>query len=74
MLSCRRVYKRTTERKTEHYLQSAANPKSASGVIEVHCVAAVVVVGNQHLSVLVGPEAVEVNEDAGDDVALATVD
>lgn len=47
--------------------------KSPSGVVEVRCVAAVVVVGNQHFSVLVGPEAVEVNQDAGDGVALATV-
>lgn len=72
-MTCRGVYKRTTERKTTLFTQSAANLKSASGVIEVHCVAAVVVVGNQHFSVLIGPEAVEVNQDAGDDVALATV-
>lgn len=44
------------------------------GVVEVGCVAAVVVVGDQHFSVLVGPEAVEVDEDAGDRVSLATVD
>lgn len=44
-----------------------------SGVVEVRCAAAVAVVGNQHLSVLVGPEAVEVDQDAGDGISLATV-
>lgn len=47
--------------------------KSSSGVVEVTCIAAVVVVGDQHFSVLVGPEAVEVDQDAGDGIALATV-
>lgn len=48
---------------------------SLSGVVKVSCVAAatIVVVGNQHLSVLVGPEAVEVNQDTGDSITLATI-
>lgn len=45
----------------------------ALGVVEVGCVAAVIVVSNQHFSVLVGPEAAEVNQDAGYRVTLATV-
>lgn len=49
------------------------NPKSSSAVVQVSCVAAVVVIGDQHFSVLIGPEAVEVNQDAGDGIALATV-
>lgn len=44
-----------------------------SGVVKVSCVAAIVVVGYKHFSVLIGPEAVEVNQDAGDGVTLATV-
>lgn len=47
--------------------------KSSSAVIEVSCVAAVAVAGHQHFSVLIAPEAVEVNQDAGDGIALATV-
>lgn len=47
-------------------------PKSSSGIVEVPSVV-VAVVGDQHFSILVGPEAVEVDEDAGDGVALATV-
>lgn len=45
----------------------------SSGVVKVSCVAAVVVVSDQHFSVLIGPEAVEVDQDASDGVALATV-
>lgn len=50
--------------------------ESSSVVVEVDCAAAaaVVVVGNQHLSVFVSPEAVEVDQDAGDDVTLTAVD
>lgn len=47
--------------------------ESSSTVVEVSCVGAVVVVGNQHFSVLVCPETVKVNQDAGNSVALATV-
>ena len=49
-------------------------PSVFLGVIEVKGTVAVVVIGDQHFSVLIGPEAVEVDQDAGDRVALATVD
>lgn len=48
--------------------------ESSSVVVQVDCAAAVVVISNQHFSVFVSPEAIEVNQDAGDDVALTAVD
>lgn len=56
--------------------KAAQSWESSSVVVQVDCAAAaaVIVVGNQHFSVFVSPEAVEVNQDAGDDVALTAVD
>lgn len=50
--------------------------ESSSVVVQVDCAAAaaVVVISNQHFSVFVSPEAIEVNQDAGDDVSLTAVD
>lgn len=54
-------------------LKQVTRASPSSGVLHVSCAAAVVVVGNQHFSVLIGPEAIEVNQDAGDGITLATV-
>lgn len=66
-----------TDNNMEVYVDKVVESReSSSVVIQVDCAAAaaVVVIGNQHFSVFVSPEAVEVDEDAGDNVALAAVD
>lgn len=45
----------------------------SSRVIKASHVAVVVVISNQHFPVLIHPEAVEVDQDAGDSITLATV-
>lgn len=51
---------------------STLNPFSS--IIQFSCAAAVIVISNQHFSVLIRPETIEVNQDACDCIALATVD
>lgn len=48
-------------------------PRGLSRSRVIHVGRAALVAGDQHLSVLVGPEAVEVDEDAGDRLALTAV-
>lgn len=56
------------------------NPETSSCIVKVShaapanpAAAAITVVGHQHFSVLIGPEAIEVNQDADHCVALTAV-